>query len=109
MAGKAYYVELGTGASLLKYGFKTGTDYSAIADTLGVVEVTKDNSAGIAYGCNNPKPKKVRISYYINGTEGPTRTAKRFVATAKEETVAGLAGETINIRGQDKTIATATV
>ncbi len=47
----------------IRYGFHAPDDaYKSIASAMGVTK-RKDTDKGIVYGCNSPKPTKVRINF----------------------------------------------
>jgi hypothetical protein len=72
-----FYIDLGS----VKYGFAVRKDsYKGIAAALGIKEV-KNNTKGVVYGANSPKPKRVRITT-ANG-----KTYQRFIDGNKIKSV----------------------
>lgn len=69
-----HYINIGgTAGNLasLKWGFRAPKDsYKNIAAGFGVVLVDDNNQGGIAYGCNQPKAARVRISYKAGSVGG---------------------------------------
>ena len=95
-----YYVEVKDGGATIKYGFKTGADYTGILDELGVTDLSQSesNSDGVVYGVNHPKPVRVTIHYKVSDTSDQTRSVKRFASTTN--TMKDLVGKEIMIRGK---------
>lgn len=84
---RRYYIDLGgalANVGAIRWGFKAPKDsYKTIAGDLGVTEVADNNRSGIVYGCRQPKPARVSISYVaadLGGGEGndAVRSVKRF-------------------------------
>ena len=104
MAGKSYAINIGSDSKPLWYGFNTGADYSDIIEDLGGSEIA-DVTDTVSFGINRPKPPKVRITYYVTGESGATKTVKRFCAPSKLTTVSeALKGGQVDVKGAKKTI-----
>lgn len=62
-----HFINLGGGLANLgaiRWGFRAPkSSYNNIAPDLGVTFVADNNNTGIVYGCNAPKPARVRITY----------------------------------------------
>jgi hypothetical protein len=71
---KRHFINLGGTAGNLgaiRFGFRAPDyAYDDIASGLGVTEVKDNDRTGIVYGCNQPRPVKVRITFTRGGLSG---------------------------------------
>jgi tetrahydromethanopterin S-methyltransferase subunit H len=104
MAGYSYAVNVGTAEKPIYYGFNTSSNYEEIAEAVGAT-VASEVEGTVLYGINKPKAKRVKITYYVNGEEGPTKTVSRFCSTSKLLTArTDLKGLDVDVKGAKKTI-----
>lgn len=87
-----YFINVGGtlgNAFAVRWGFRGPSwAYDNIGSGMGVVKVSDDNRSGIVYGCNNPRPAKVRINYRKSAEK--SGTAVRFCEADKlNETLFG--------------------
>lgn len=116
MANKRHWVRLGgavADAGELKFGFQAPDyAYNGIKDELGVKEISDNNSAkGVAFGCNYPKPPRVRFSGTRGVRNGVRVSAIRYCDPDKIGRVLGgsLADAECQTRGGKFKINTATM
>jgi hypothetical protein len=104
MAGYSYAVNVGTTDKPIYYGFNTSSNYEDIAEAVGAQPVA-DVEGTVLFGINKPKAKRLRITYFVNGDTGATKTVSRFCATEKLLSArADLKGLEVDVKGTKKTI-----
>lgn len=104
MAGYSYAVNVGTTDKPIYYGFNSSSNYEDIAEAVGA-QPSGDVEDTVLYGINKPKAKRVKITYYVNGDTGPTKTVSRFCATDKLVSArTDLKGLEVDVKGVKKTI-----
>lgn len=95
------YIQLGK----FKYGWNS-ENYGSIARDLGV-KVAKPKETDIVYGANNPKPPVIRISFFVRGNNGATRSTTRFCDPKQlgKVILGALNGKKIKVGSKSYTIA----
>lgn len=108
-----YFINVGGGLGNLgaiRWGFRGPSwAYDNIASGLGVVKVEDNNTSGIAYGCNNPRPAKVRINYRKSAEKNGT--AVRFCEADKLNSAlfGGINSQKIKVRNTEFNIDNVTL
>lgn len=105
-----YYVKIGGAVGdvgEIKYGFHAPSSaYQGVADELGVVALTDNDSArGVAFGINSPKPPRVRLSGPIQGgLNGVSGSVIRFCDPDKVGQVLNGSLNNATVQSGDRTI-----
>lgn len=90
-----FVIVLGYAAAEINWGFRApkGT-YDEIAEPLGVLPISPTDQVPAVFGCNNPRPARVRVAYRDATADARVRSVKRFCDYEKlNDVIFGIAND----------------